>query len=117
MLSAPLSATSPYTTLAPVPRPEDYPEVRLPAPHPVVCEQPLGLAKLSAGFPSPAADYEDKRLDVNDYLIQNPVSTFFFSVTGDSMEGAEIFHGDMLVVDRSIEAQDGHIVVAFRSIR
>src|SRR5574337_144949 len=113
MLSAPLSAPSPYTTLTPVPRPEDYPEVRLPAPHPVVCERPLGLAKLSAGFPSPASAYDDKRLDINDYLIRNPVSTFFFSVTGDSMEVAEIFNGDVLVVDRSIEAQHGHIVVAF----
>src|SRR5574337_1608871 len=96
MLSTPLSASSPCTSLAPVPRPEDYPEVRLPAPHPVVCERPLGLGKLSAGFPSPAADYEDRRLDINDYLIQNPFSTFFFTVCGDSMEGAQIFHGDVL---------------------
>src|SRR5574337_1604410 len=93
------------------PAPEAFPEVRLPALAALPCPRPLGLAKLSAGFPSPASDYEDKRLDINDYLIQNPVSTFFFSVAGDSMEGAEIFHGDVLVVDRSIEAQDGHIVV------
>lgn len=74
---------------------------------------PLGAAKVSAGFPSPAADYEDKQLDINDYLIRNPVSTFFFPVQGDSMQGAEIFDGDILVVDRSIKAMHGHIVIAF----
>lgn len=74
---------------------------------------PLGAAKVSAGFPSPAADYEDKRLDINEYLIRNPVSTFFFPVQGDSMQGAEIFDGDILVVDRSIKAMHGHIVIAF----
>lgn len=74
---------------------------------------PLGAAKVSAGFPSPAADYEDRRLDINEYLIRNPVATFFFPVQGDSMQGAEIFDGDILVVDRSVRARDGHIVVAF----
>ena len=74
---------------------------------------PLDGVKVSAGFPSPAADYEDKRLDINEYLVRNPVSTFFFAVQGDSMQGAEIFDGDILVVDRSIRARHGHIVVAF----
>lgn len=74
---------------------------------------PLAGMKLSAGFPSPAADYEDKRLDINEFLIRNPVSTFFFPVEGDSMQGAEIFDGDYLVVDRSVKARHGHIVVAF----
>ena len=74
---------------------------------------PLGIAKVSAGFPSPAVDYQEKRLDINEYLIRNPVSTFFFPVQGDSMEGAEIFDGDILVVDRSIKARHGHIVIAF----
>jgi DNA polymerase V len=74
---------------------------------------PLDTVKVSAGFPSPAADYEDKRLDINEYLVRNPVSTFFFPVQGDSMQGAEIFDGDILVVDRSVRARHGHIVVAF----
>jgi len=74
---------------------------------------PLDAVKVSAGFPSPAADYEDKRLDINEYLIRNPVSTFFFPVQGESMQGAEIFDGDILVVDRSIRARHGHVVVAF----
>lgn len=74
---------------------------------------PLDGIKVSAGFPSPAADYEDRRLDINDYLVRNPVSTFFFAVEGDSMEGAEIFAGDILVVDKSIRPRHGHIVIAF----
>ena len=61
----------------------------------------------------PAADYEDKRLDINEYLVRNPVSTFFFSVEGDSMQGAEIFDGDILVVDKSIRPRHGQIVIAF----
>ena len=73
----------------------------------------LDTTKVSAGFPSPAADYVDSRLDINEYLVRNPVSTFFFPVEGDSMEGAEIFDGDILVVDRSIKARHGHIVIAF----
>lgn len=74
---------------------------------------PLAGVKVSAGFPSPAADFEDKRLDINEYLIQNPVSTFFFPVEGDSMEGAEIFAGDILVVDKSVRPLHGNIVIAF----
>lgn len=74
---------------------------------------PLDAVKVSAGFPSPAADYEEKRLDINEYLVRNPVSTFFFAVQGDSMEGAEIFDGDILVVDKSVRPAHGHIVVAF----
>jgi len=76
-------------------------------------ELPLGAVKISAGFPSPAADYEDRRLDINEYLVRNPVSTFFFAVEGDSMEGVEIFDGDILVVDKSVRPRHGHIVVAF----
>jgi len=74
---------------------------------------PWDQVRISAGFPSPAADYEDRRLDINEYLVRNPVSTFFFSVEGDSMQGAEIFDGDILVVDKSIRPRHGQIVVAF----
>ena len=89
------------------------PDVLLPTLDAPVVAIPLGSSKVSAGFPSPATDYEDKRLDINDYLVRNAVSTFFFPVQGDSMEGAEIFDGDILVVDKSIQASHGHIVVAF----
>ncbi len=92
---------------------ESLPDFYRPAFDAVACARPLDSGKVSAGFPSPAADYEDRRLDINTYLIRNPVSTFFFPVEGKSMEGAEIFDGDVLVVDRSILAQHGHIVVAF----
>ena len=74
---------------------------------------PWDAVRVSAGFPSPAADYEDQRLDINEYLVRNPVSSFFFSVEGDSMQGAEIFDGDILVVDKSVRPRHGHIVIAF----
>lgn len=96
-----------------LPQPEGFPDIRWPDPDAEVVAVPLGVAKVSAGFPSPAADYEDKRLDINGYLVRNAVSTFFFPVQGDSMQGAEIFDGDILVVDKSVEPQHGHIVVAF----
>jgi len=89
------------------------PGVFIPLPGAPKLELPLDQVRVSAGFPSPAADYEDKRLDINEYLVRNPVSTFFFSVEGDSMEGAEIFDGDILVVDKSIRPRHGHIVIAF----
>lgn len=74
---------------------------------------PLDSTRLSAGFPSPAADDQVQQLDIHDYLVRNPASTFFFTVAGDSMQGAEIFAGDILVVDRSLPPRHGHIVIAF----
>jgi len=75
-------------------------------------QQPLFEATVSAGFPSPAADYEEDKLDLNKYLIKNPAATFFVRASGDSMEGAGIHHGDLLVVDRSLEPRDKNIVIA-----
>lgn len=94
-------------------RPDDLPGVFVPLPDAPRQFLPIDEVRVSAGFPSPAADYADKRLDINEYLIRNPVSTFFFSVEGDSMQGAEIFDGDILVVDKSIRPRHGQIVVAF----
>ena len=68
--------------------------------------------KVSAGFPSPAADHTQKRVDLNDHLIRNKEATFLFRVRGDSMTGAGIYEGDTLVVDRSIEAKHNSIVLA-----
>jgi DNA polymerase V len=93
--------------------PADLPGVFVPLPGASYLPLPIDEVRVSAGFPSPAADYADKRLDINEYLVRNPVSTFFFSVEGDSMQGAEIFDGDMLVVDKSIRPRHGHIVIAF----
>ncbi len=74
--------------------------------------QSLFEAVVPAGFPSPAADYEEDKLDLNKHLIRNPVATFFVRVTGDSMVGAGIHHGDLLVVDRSLEPKDKNVVIA-----
>jgi DNA polymerase V len=70
------------------------------------------IATVSAGFPSPAADYEEGKLDLNRHLIKNPAATFFVRVTGDSMLKAGIHSGDLLVVDRSIETRDKNVVIA-----
>lgn len=69
-------------------------------------------ARVPAGFPSPAQDHTQKRLDLNEILIFNPIATFLFTVEGDSMEGLKIFDGDRLIVDRSVEAVHGRIVLA-----
>lgn len=74
--------------------------------------QPIFIATVPAGFPSPAADYEEGKLDLNRHLIKNPAATFFVRVTGDSMLKAGIHNGDLLVVDRSIEPKDKHVVIA-----
>ena len=73
---------------------------------------PLYLSRIKAGFPSPAEDYVDKKLDLNEHLIKHPASTFFVKVKGDSMVGAGINSGDILIVDRSLEPKDKRIVVA-----
>ena len=65
-----------------------------------------------AGFPSPAADYVEETLDLNELMVRNPPATFFVKVRGESMVDARVFEGDMLSVDRSIEPRPGHIVVA-----
>ena len=73
---------------------------------------PLFLANVQAGFPSPAEDYLDKTLDLNELLIAHPAATFFVRVMGDSMRNAGILSGDVLIVDRSLEAIDNAIVIA-----
>ncbi len=73
---------------------------------------PFFVAKISAGFPSPAEDYIERKLDLNEYLIKNPSATFFVKVSGNSMINAGINDGDILVVDRSHDAADNRIVIA-----
>ncbi len=70
------------------------------------------LTCVPAGFPSPADDYLEERLDLNELLIDHPAATFFVKVVGDSMRDAGIISGDILVVDRSLEPGDGKVVVA-----
>jgi DNA polymerase V len=72
---------------------------------------PFYVAKISAGFPSPAEDFIERKLDLNEYLIKNPTATFFVKVSGHSMINAGIHDGDILVVDRSMEPVNNKIVI------
>jgi len=74
---------------------------------------PLMDAKVKAGFPSPADDFIDRNLDLNEYLIKHPSATFFVKVEGDSMVQAGIHSGDILIVDRSLEAENNKVIIAF----
>jgi DNA polymerase V len=82
------------------------------APALLPCPLPLFGSRIPAGFPSPADDDLEGTLDLNTHLIERPAATFFLRVQGDSMTGAGIQDGDLLVVDRSREAKSGSIVVA-----
>ncbi|WP_039058304.1 translesion error-prone DNA polymerase V autoproteolytic subunit [Enterobacter sp. Bisph1] len=73
---------------------------------------PLFAERVACGFPSPAQDYVEETLDLNKLLVKHPSATYFVRVSGDSMIGAGIGDGDMLVVDRSLTAVHGDIVVA-----
>ena len=84
------------------------PGARAPSP----CPLPLFQSRIPAGFPSPADDDLEESFDLNEHLIPHPAATFFPRVQGDSMIGAGIHDGDLLVVDRAREAKSGSIVVA-----
>ena len=83
-----------------------------PAERPSFLPLPLYGSRIAAGFPSPADDDLEGTLDLNAHLIRQPAATFFLRVQGDSMIGAGIRDGDLLVVDRAREAKSGSIVVA-----
>ena len=88
-------------TVKAVLHPKESPKTRL----------PLYLSQVPAGFPSPAEDYVDRKLSLDEHLIQHPAATFFLRVQGDSMTGAGIHSGDLLVVDRKLEPGDQSVVV------
>ena len=73
---------------------------------------PLFLSNVAAGFPSPAEDYIDRALDLNEYLIKHPAATFYVRVRGDSMIKAGIFDGDLVMIDRSIDPGKKSVVLA-----
>ena len=73
---------------------------------------PLFLESVEAGFPSPAQDFVDRKLDLNELCIAHPSSTYFVRAAGWSMKDAGITPGDILVVDRSLTATHGNIVIA-----
>lgn len=73
---------------------------------------PIFTSHIQAGFPSPADNYVEKALDLNELVVQRPAATFYVKVQGDSMQHAGIFSGDILVVDRSLTAHNKSIIVA-----
>jgi len=75
-------------------------------------ELPLVLSHISAGFPSPAEDYAESSIDLNEELISNKHATFFVRVVGDSMTDANIKDGDVLIVDKSKNPENNNIVIA-----
>ena len=70
------------------------------------------LGSVSAGFPSPADDYKEPKLDLNELVVIHPLSTYFMRVAGDSMVGACIYDGDVVAIDRALTATHKKIVVA-----
>ena len=84
---------------------------RIPQGAPTALSLPLFSSRVAAGFPSPADDYVEKGLDLNEYLIKKPSATYFARAQGQSMNRLGIFNGDLLIVDRSVNPQHGHIVV------
>lgn len=73
---------------------------------------PLFTSTVPAGFPSPADDYIEDNLDLNQHLIKNPSATFFARACGDSMTGVGILDGALLIVDKSITPRNGQVVIA-----
>ncbi|WP_337263057.1 MULTISPECIES: translesion error-prone DNA polymerase V autoproteolytic subunit [unclassified Serratia (in: enterobacteria)] len=87
-------------------------KISFPTSTPLKFNIPLFSDKVPAGFPSPAQDYIHKRIDLNEYCISHPNATYFLLASGESMLEAGITDGSMLVVDRSITAEHGDIVIA-----
>ena len=82
---------------------------------PVAEEQLPGMAQsgIHAGFPSPATDYMTQAIDLNKELVRHPAATFYGRVVGDSMTDAGVEEGDILVIDKSLEAREGDMAVCF----
>lgn len=78
----------------------------------VSIELPLYAARVQAGFPSPADDYIQTPLDLSEHVIQHPAATYYVRASGDSMTGLGIYSGDLLIVDRALEAKHGDVVIA-----
>ncbi|SIT82455.1 LexA family protein [Pontibacter indicus] len=74
-------------------------------------ELPISQSYVAAGFPSPADDYLEDRINLQQVLIHNPTATFLVRVRGESMRDARLHDGDILVVDRSLKPRDGHIII------
>jgi DNA polymerase V len=83
-----------------------------PTEDPPVLGLPLFTSPASCGFPSPAQDYVEATLDLNQLCISRPAATYFVRAAGDSMKDAGILEGDLLVVDRSVAARHGDTIIA-----
>jgi DNA polymerase V len=93
-------------------KPTTVVSVHIPTKSQAVSKQPLFASQPAAGFPAPGDDMVEAALNIHDLVVKNPSATFFVRVQGDSMEGAGIYTGDVLVVDRSRPVHNGAIVVA-----
>ena len=71
-----------------------------------------GISFISAGFPSPAEDFTELSISLDKHLIQNPAATFMAYANGNSMVRIGIHHGDLLIIDRSLNAKDGDVIIA-----
>ncbi|MFD2245211.1 LexA family protein [Pontibacter ruber] len=80
-------------------------------PLPELLELPLSRDYVAAGFPSPADDYLEDKVNLQHVLIRNPTATYLVRVRGESMRDARLHDGDILVVDRSLKPSDGHIII------
>ena len=83
-----------------------------PDPSPAEVTIPLFLHRASCGFPSPASDYLEGKLDLNTHCVPHPAATFYLRAEGESMTGVGIFPGDLLVVDKSLTPRNGDVVIA-----
>ncbi len=79
---------------------------------PAVCYLPMAAARAALGFPSPAEDFQEDSLDLNELLVRNPAATFLYRAEGSSMIEAGICGGDILIVDRSVTPRHGDVVIA-----
>jgi DNA polymerase V len=87
------------------------PQIFYPCELPLKASIPLFSGKVAAGFPSPADDFVEKSLDLNELMVKHPAATFFVRAEGDSMIGAGIHPNDILVVDRSLKSTSGKVVI------
>lgn len=87
-------------------------QLSIPDERPQILALPLFSDFVPCGFPSPAQDYVERRIDLNELMIQHPSATYFVKAAGDSMAGAGIDEGDLLVVDSARKAKQGDIVIA-----
>ena len=74
-------------------------------------EIPMSNSFVEAGYPSPSEDFIELKLDLNKHLIKHPSATFYVRVKGNSMENANIFNGDLLIVDKALEAENNSIAI------